>query len=174
MRNHFLTYNKMSSCQEICSDDYMRYVGWNYTVGLSPVYSLFFSPETVRKISQKVTQLLAGVDPTGRPIVVTDRVICHVMSQAFDSRTPKVGDIHTRYIIPDEAPRDDLQTYINRTIETIVMAIKTEFGMIECNSKLSIWDASLMGDFNRKGLRQHPPIKVSEKHPMRMMFNMNY
>jgi len=45
--------------------------------------------------------------------------------------------------------------------------------MTENNKKLSIWN-SVYGEFNEKGLRAHPPIKIRKKRPQRMMFNMNY
>ena len=32
----------------------------------------------------------------------------------------------------------------------------------------------LEGDFNRKGLRAHPIIKIKKNRTMPMMFNMNY
>jgi hypothetical protein len=45
--------------------------------------------------------------------------------------------------------------------------------MDECNSKLSAW-TTILGDFNEHGLRRHAPIKLREKRPMPMAFNMNY
>ena len=30
------------------------------------------------------------------------------------------------------------------------------------------------GDFNKEGLRAYPPIKLRNKHPQYMAFNMNY
>lgn len=158
----------MNQCNSaiICDDDKMRYVGWDYQLDYNTSYQYFFSPNTVRMISNKITQLLQGVDSKGRSIMVPDDKICHVMSQVYDSHSPKIGDIHTRFVIPDKEPRDDVQTMINRTIEIIVNDVKVNLGMIECNSKLSIWDATLLGDFNRQGLRQYPPIKLREKRPM--------
>ena len=45
--------------------------------------------------------------------------------------------------------------------------------MIEENHKLSVWN-TIYGEFNEKGLRAHPPIKIRKKHPQYMAFNMNY
>jgi hypothetical protein len=46
--------------------------------------------------------------------------------------------------------------------------------MAEANSKLSVWDATLLGDFNPHGLRQFPPIKLRQRGPDRMLFHMKY
>ena len=45
--------------------------------------------------------------------------------------------------------------------------------MIEANKKLTIWN-TVYGDFNKEGLRGHSQIKIREKHPQYMAFNMNY
>ena len=42
-----------------------------------------------------------------------------------------------------------------------------------CNNTLDIWN-TVYGDFNKAGLRAHPKIKLREKHPQYMAFNMNY
>ena len=54
---------------------------------------------------------------------------------------------------------------ISQVIEVIFTDVRNNIEMAENNSKLNIWDATLMGDFNRKGLRQHAPIKIREKTP---------
>ena len=38
----------------------------------------------------------------------------------------------------------------------------------------NIWTGTLYGDFNKAGLRRHPKIKLRERHPQYMAFNMNY
>ena len=45
--------------------------------------------------------------------------------------------------------------------------------MEQQNEKLSPW-VQVYGDFSEHQLRSHPPIKILEKRPSTMQFNMNY
>ena len=45
--------------------------------------------------------------------------------------------------------------------------------MIENNESLSIWN-SILGGQNELGLMPHSKIKLRERQPQRMAFNMNY
>ena len=58
-------------------------------------------------------------------------------------------------------------------IQSITSQIKDQYEMTECNNSLDIWN-QVYGDFNKAGLRAHPKIKLREKHPQYMAFNMNY
>jgi hypothetical protein len=153
----------------ICDDNFMRYVGYD---GDNYCLKRYFSSDTIRTISSKVTELLDGV--CSYRIGVTDRVICHVMSQVYSNFSPNnTGDIYTRYIIPDDSVNDSVQQMIDYVIEFIVSQKRTEYEMLENNAKLSIWD-TVLGSFNKQGLRSHSIIKTRERRPDPMMFNMNY
>jgi hypothetical protein len=125
-------------------------------------------------ISKAITKLLEGVDPQNRPIIVSNENIASVMSNVyrFGTRT-NIGDIYSRFIIPQEQARNDMRTIVNQTINIIVSNIKNQTGMEEANKKLTVW-TTLLGDFNKEGLRAHAPIKLRRKHPQYMAFNMNY
>ena len=157
-------------CSEICDDNYKRYVGFREN---NACIRRYFSPNTVNTISKKVTQLLMGVHPQNRPIIVPNKTICSVMSSVYYNFRPATGDIYTRYIIPDKEQQSDVQNMIDQVIEIITSQIRNEYGIIEANSKLTIW-TTVLGDFNSAGLRQHAPIKVLNKRPNPMEFNMNY
>ena len=62
---------------------------------------------------------------------------------------------------------------IDQVINIITTDVKVNLGMDEHNSKLSAW-TTILGDFNEHGLRRHAPIKLRERRPMPMAFNMNY
>ena len=51
--------------------------------------------------------------------------------------------------------------------------LKTETQMEQYNESLSIWN-SVLGEQNELGLMPTPKIKLREKHPHFMAFNMNY
>lgn len=152
-----------------------RYVGWPQTVeDIGDTYQYLFKPSTIKKISNKITELLAGVDPLGRNIIYPDDKISKIMGSVYtDYPRPNIGAIYTKDVIPNTVQRDDVSFVINQTIAIIVTAIKNDLGMEQANKKLSIWD-SVLGDFNEKGLRGHDIIKIKKNRPQPMMFNMNY
>ena len=151
----------------------MRYVGWDYTSQNQGIESLFCLA-TMVKISEKITELLEGVEKDGKSIIVTDKVISNVLSAITANQSRgNIGDIYSRYIIPQEDPGYYTTSIIDRTIETIVSYIKAEEGMNETNQSLSIWN-SILGGQNKLGLMPHSKIKLRERHPQHMAFNMNY
>ena len=155
--------------------DYMRYVGWRQTAEIiGSTYQYLFKPETIKKVSQRITELLVNVDPLGRNIIYPDYRIAQIMGSVYSGYSrPNIGAIYTKDVIPNSELRDDSSFIINQTISIIVNAIKNDFGMEAANKKLSIWD-SVLGDFNEKGLRGHDIIKIKKNRPQPMMFNMNY
>ena len=158
--------------EEFRDDNYFRYIGWK---GGDDYIKKYFSDKTVRVISAKITDLLTGVDPHGRPILIPDKTILSVMSEIYKSYRPPVGDIHSRYIIPPKRSAGDnyIQTMIDQTIEVITSDIRNSIGMEENNKKLTIW-TTLYGDFNKHGLQQTSQIKIRNKHPDHFQFHMRY
>jgi len=143
-----------------CDYNYMRYVG--YTESNTCIQALF-SKENIEYISKTVTNLTRDVDCSGRPIVVPNKIICSVLDDLYQGYRPSVGDIYTRYSIPTDCPIDMVNEITNQAIEVIVNDISVNIGMEQQNAQLNIWNATLLGDFNEKGLRQHAPIKTLEK-----------
>lgn len=158
------------TCDGVCDFNYIRHVGWSESNACIQEY---FSPQTVDLISKQVTKLTLGVDPKNRPIVVPKERICEVMDGVFQRYTPPVGDIYSRYIITSPENKNMVQSMIDQTIEIITEYIRSELGMEQANEKLSA-GVQVYGDFNTAGLRQHAPIKVQDKRPSTMQFNMNY
>lgn len=155
----------------ICSDLYTKHVGFSDN---NPCYASFFSAGTIRTISKKITQLLQGVDPKNRPIIVPDNLIINIMNSIYTNYRPITGDIYSRYNIPNGATVQSYVTdMIDQVIEVIVSDVKANLGMEQANSSLSIW-TTVLGDFNEKGLRAYAPIKVLNKRPNPFQFNMNY
>lgn len=155
---------------EICNSNFMKYVGWED----DECTKKYFNKKTIELISRKVTELTLGVDPKNRRIKVPEKTICSVMSAIYTSFRPPTGDIYSRYIIPSGmSPENYIQKMVNQVIQRIVAEITTTLGMEEHNRSLTIW-TTLLGDFNEKGLRSHAPIKVLNKRPNPMQFNMNY
>jgi hypothetical protein len=158
----------------ILDTSYQKYVGWGETIANREDYESMWTPNRLSIIQNKITQLLDGIDPQGRPIIVPLETIGSVLSEVFRSNRPQVGSIYSRYIqMEPESNRNDIRDIIDRTINIIVSQVKNELLMTQNNQRLTIW-STLYGDFNKEGLRQHGPIKIRKKHPQLMMFNMNY
>jgi hypothetical protein len=153
-----------------CDDNFLKHVGYSQN---NPCIKKYFSADTVKIISHKVSELLEGVDPENRKIIVPDRNICSVMDSIFASYRPPTGDIQTRYNIPTDETESYVQSMISQTIEVITSDVRVNMGMDNTNSKLSIY-STVLGDFNTQGLRQHAPIKVRNKKPNSFEFHMHY
>ena len=147
----------------------MRYVGWQSDCQ----YSNLYSKKVIKYIQNQVTDLLSKMYPNSAKQLVTEQLVYNTMSSIYDTNRSNVGDIYSRYIVPTIELRCDEATIVHRTINTIVKCISDEKDMIDANKKLSKW-TTVYGDFNKYGLRAHSQIKLSEKHPQHMMFNMNY
>lgn len=156
-------YGTNKDIKKICDENFMRFVGWSQEHSYNESLDKYFSQETIDIISRQVTQNLYGVDPNNRPIIVTDDVICHVMSNVYSDSRGKVGDGYGRFNIPDVTEEDYVMDMIDRSIEIITTSIRNEYGMIEYNSKLTKW-TTVLGDFNKHSLRSHDIIKVREKN----------
>ena len=155
---------------DIRDDGYIRHVGYQEN---NPCIKKYFSDNTVKIISKKVTQLLMGVNPENRPIIVTDNIIGHVMSQIYESYRPPTGDIYGRYNIPTGEPDNYVQSMIDQVIEVITSDVRNNLEIEENNKKLTIW-TTVLGDFSEHGLRSHDIIKVRNKRPAPFQFHMKY
>lgn len=156
---------------DVCDQNYYRYVGWEVTADCFD--SEFFSKRTVNAISQRLSSLLKCLRKDGRPIVVSDNVICNVMSSAYLTYRPQLGNGYFMLTQPQDEPRNDMKMLTDIVTEIIYEYIKTEYEMDENNKKLTIW-TTVLGDFNEHGLRSYAPIKVRENNLNKVRFNMNY
>lgn len=158
--------------------NYMKYVGWGSTVSepdnCDVGYKGFFSNDTYNYIKTNLDKLL--YDITEKPISVTERVIRNTMETVyFNNRPQALGDIYSRYHMTglDCERTTDVGKMIQEVIEIIYNYIKNEVEMEKCNKSMNVYNA-LYGTFNEHGLLAHPPIKLLEKRPQPMQFNMRY
>jgi hypothetical protein len=150
------------------NQQYLSHVGYSDT---NEAIKGYFSLETAKLISSKVTELLRDFYPPG-VIVPCERVV-DVMNSIYRAYRPSTGDIFTRYNILSGENTNMVDEMINQVIQVITNDIKNNLLTEQSNSKLDNW-VVLYGDFNKWGLRQHPPITTREKKPKSMLFNMNY
>lgn len=148
-----------------------RYIGWDKTV--TPEYLQLFNEGNLLIIQKKLTELLEGVAPGNKKIIIGLNVISGVLSDVWENFRPETGGIYSRYTIGSESIFDYYNHVANETIEIIVQNVKSQMGMDENNKKLTVW-TTVLGDFNTHKLRSHAPIKVLHKRPDPLQFNMNY
>jgi hypothetical protein len=153
------------------SDLHTKYVGFTDD---NECLKYLFSINTIKTISDKITQLLRGVHPDNLPIKVPDSTIYNVMDNIYYSFRPPTGDIYGRYNIPSGSTAESyVQDIIDQVIEVIVADVKITFETDANNAKLSAW-VQVYGDFNDNQLRAHPLIKTRLRRPAPFQFNMNY
>jgi hypothetical protein len=150
------------------NQQYIQHVGY---VNTNEAIATFFSPSTVNFLSNKITQLLTQTYPQG--VIVPDDKIVNIMNAVYEAFRPPTGDIYSRYTIPSNENQNYVDAMINQVIEIIVTQVQDNLLMDQQNSKLTAW-TQVLGTFNEQGLRSHPPIKIRNKRPTPMLFNMNY
>ena len=149
-----------------------KYIGFEQND--NPDIKFYYSDKNVRRISKKITELLIGVHPENKPIIVPDKTIYSIMDTIYHNYRPATGDIYGRYNVPTgNTTQSYIQDMIDQSIEVIVSDVKTTYETEINNSKLSAW-TTILGEFNDNKLRAHPVIKIRERRPQSLMFNMNY
>jgi hypothetical protein len=162
--------NSAKMAHKARSYDSMRYVGYEEDYNRN---AFIFTNEHVALIQKEVSRLLRGVDPQGRVIQVTRQVVLDSLDNIASGYLPETGAPYGRYMFDDDCRRNDVASIIGLTINFIASAVKTDLEIQDANSKLTVW-TTVLGDFNDQGLRSHAPIKIRERRPDPMMFNMNY
>jgi hypothetical protein len=157
--------------QLVGSDLNTKFVGFS---DYNSCIKQYFSHETINIISRKLTQLLQGVDPKNRQIIIPDDKIGFVMDSIYQNYRPPTGDIYGRYNVPSgDSTVSYVQDMIDQVIEVIYADVKNNLEMEQYNSKLSAW-VQVLGDFNDNQLRSYAPIKTRVRRPNPLEFNMKY
>lgn len=171
-------YNAVPNPPVFCienADDGIQYVGWEHTVEDNEKYAFIFSQKNMDYLSATISDALRGVDPQNRKIIIPDDKIANVLSTVYKYATrANIGDVHSRFIVGPIETRNDIKDINNQTINIIVSAIRDEVEMTNNNKKLSVWNAQLLGDFSKVGIRAHAPIKIRKKKWQSMYFFQNY
>lgn len=145
---------------------YISHVGYKDT---SLNIQALFSMETLILISKIITQNMRDIFPQG--IIVPIETIANVLNALYESYRPPSGDPMTMYnVVSDENP-NAVNVLINQTVSVISQQIRDEFLMEKNASQLSAW-TTVLGENNAHGIRSYPPIKIRNRKPQTMMFNM--
>lgn len=134
---------------------------------------VFFKEDTAKFIQKKIYELLKP-HYGGRGVIVPLDKVIDVMNTVYANFRPSTGDIYSRYTIPSECENSNaIDKMINECITIIAENVTSNLDMQLVNSDLTIWD-SVLGSFNKRGLRSHDVIKLKNRRPQTMLFNMNY
>jgi|MDTD01.1.fsa_nt_gb hypothetical protein len=156
-----------------------RFVGWsaNLLEGNCQQYTDLYKQETVNYIQQQVSNYLMPL--SGKPVIVPDQQIREMITSVWNVESVRPANIYTKDTFNNVGTQweNSTQTPYKRIVEIVIQSITSQLRnqkeMADCNNSLSIWN-SLYGDFNEAGLRAHPKIKLRERRPATMQFNMNY
>ena len=161
--------------QDLVRDkNFMRYAGYDYTSTATTTEQFLFSDPVINLIQNKCKELLRGIDPYGRDIIIQKPTICDMLDTIWANyQRQNIGDIYTIFNIPPDNKTLSSDEIIDQAIEAIVANVSADLGMRVYNSTLTKWTI-VYGYLNEHGLRGHDIIKVQEKRPAPMQFNMNY
>ena len=159
-----MEYGKRISTNTKYNPGYTKYIGWDIAMDNNNIRELW-KQDTLVKCQKIIAERSRQYHPEGLATIASLDNIGSVLFQCYEANQPHVGDIYSRYIMDaTELQRNDLRQIIESTINIFLNHIKTQYGMIECNNSLTIWNA-LRGDFNEHGLRSHSTIKLNKKRP---------
>lgn len=119
-----------------------------------------------------IKKILANEINNYRSRYGSDREVKKMPDTIYD-RDGSIAGIQIYTTLLSKLNTRDIFNIINDTISQISSNIMIEDNMIQNNSKLDKWD-TILNDNNRHGLRQYTSIKINNKKPPGMMFNMNY
>ena len=137
---------------EICDLDNLRHIGYDDDSDI--ISKQFFSKKTIDVISKKCSELLMGVDPKNRKIIIPDKTICEVMSSVKESYRPSTGCIHSRYTVPVKNNLDVIQDMSNEVIEIITSDVKNNIGIAGIIEQINTFFDS---EKECKRQNKHPP-----------------
>lgn len=128
-----------------------------------------FSMDTIMLISRTVTSNLLDIVPQG--LVVPIEQITNILNALYEAYRPPSGDPMTMYNIVSNENPNAVDALINQAVNVITQQIRDQLVMERNASKLSAW-TTVLGENNPHGIRSHPPLKLRNRRPQTMMFNM--
>ena len=150
---------------------FMKFVG--YSDSFMPNIQTLFSIPTMKYIQREIYKRSKVYFPQG--VLVPCENISSVLDSVYSNFSPPTGCIYSRYIIPtnDVAVNSYATDIIDQTIRIILDDVVNTLGIEQNNMSLDVWD-SVLGDFNRAGLRSHSEIKIRDNKPPSGLFFENY
>lgn len=139
-----------------------RFVGYTF----NPNEKNLFSAVTTAYIQREIYERSKKYFPRG--VLVPLETVSSVLDSVYVNYSPRIG-----YTGPTFYAANMATSVVNQTITIILDDVVNTLGIERTNASLDIWD-SVLGDFNRNGLRSHSGIKVRDNKPPSGLFFENY
>ena len=146
---------------------FMKFVG--YSDSFMPNIQTLFSMATMKHIQREIYERSKVHFPQG--VFVPRENISAVLDSVYSNFSPPTGSIYSRYTVPTNGSY--AADIVDQTVRIILDDVVNTLGIERNNMSLDVWD-SVLGDFNGKGLRSHPEIKVRNNKPPSGLFFENY
>ena len=103
------SYSELNNFLDTSRDfGYQSFVGWEHTSANNEGLKFLYSIENLSQLQKIITKSLDGVHPEGKDIIVPLENIASVLSNIYENANrTQIGDIYTRYIIPQATPRNE-------------------------------------------------------------------
>ena len=148
-----------------------------YMTDINSQLYFLLSDETINYIKSKISEKIEESKlPTNEFIMTQLRHEINTLNGRRADRDNKITTDNYKNIYTNKLGKfseKNIFTIIYNTIAHIISIINIESNMIKNNSKLDKWDR-ILGDHNKHGIRQYSQIKINNRKPQGMMFNMNY
>ena len=189
IRPYILTPNEINA--EELKQKVINTINFNteYMTNIETQLEFLFSESIINNIRNNINndldkQGVQGVNDIIKSDKLTDEHIKKILKNNIDNYSTKSTVDNTISLMPEEINNvyyhsiskfNELNLFmiINNTKERIKADIIIESNQINNNIKLDKWN-TIYGDHNKLGLRRYSNIKLNERKPMGMMFNMNY
>jgi hypothetical protein len=150
----------------------------NYMNTIENQIEFIMSNSTKQHIRKKINEKINDLEIEVKDDYIKSMLIHEINNfrGRYGNNTTKITPVEVSNIYINSLsklkPRD-VFSIISDVIERIVSNLRIENNMIKNNNKLDKWN-TILGDNNKHGLRRHTYIKLNEKKPKGMLFNMTF
>lgn len=154
----------------------LRYIGYDEKSN-ALFYRSFFTPETIKYIRTTCQNYLMPI--LNKPVFISNENITGMLSsvanQELGNNVPDIYTKDTFNVAENSIPHYNFNRIIQITIEAIIRNVRTPYELAKVNNEaFTVWSSVGLGTGNESGLLPHSKIKLREKRPTPMLFNMNY
>ena len=150
----------------------------NYMNKLDNQIKFLMSNDTKKYIREEIDKKINDVNLQVKDDYIVKMMIHEINNfrSRYGTNTNKMTPVEVQNIYTNKLSKFkpiEIFSIVSDVIERISSNILIENNMIKNNNKLDKWN-TILGDNNKHGLRSHTQIKLNEKKPKGMLFNMTF
>ena len=150
----------------------------NYMNKLDNQIKFLMSNDTKKYIREEIDKKINDVNLQVKDDYIVKMMIHEINNfrSRYGTNTNKMTPVEIQNIYTNKLSKFkpiEIFSIVSDVIERISSNILIENNMIKNNNKLDKWN-TILGDNNKHGLRSHTHIKLNEKKPKGMLFNMTF